>query len=116
MPWVEPVADFQCCTRPDTLGTQSRPSEIRCHAEKYDVSVGARRENATQLNARTIDARNCEIGWRAQAGSKLDRSGCIGHLYPQCPETENGQARKTAFADVRDNDFTCARLDRGDGG
>jgi hypothetical protein len=116
MPWVESVANFQCCTGPDTFGTQSRASKVRCHAEEYYVSVRARRENAAELNARTIDARNCEISRRAHAGSELDRIGCVGEFCSQRPETEDGQTGKAAFAAVSDDDFVCARLGRSDCG
>src|SRR5215831_4732639 len=114
MPWVEPVADFQSCTRPNPFGTQSRARKVRCNTEKYDVSVRARCENAAQLNTRTIDARNCEVSRRAYAGRELDRIGRVGDFRTQRPEAEDGQARQSAFADVCDHDFTSACFSRGD--
>ena len=90
MSGVEAVANFQCCTRPDTFGTQSRTGKVRCHAEEYDVSVRARRENAAELNARTIDAGNCEISRGAHAGSELDRIGGVGDFCSLRSVTEHG--------------------------
>src|SRR5215472_12383150 len=108
MSGVEAIADFQRGTRPDTFGAQSRTSKVRRHAEEKDVSVRAGRENAAQLNARAIDARDREIRQRTHAGRELDRIGCIGELGPQRAQTEGRQARKTALTDIRDDDFTRA--------
>src|SRR5215831_624619 len=113
MPWVESVADFQCSTRPNPFCTQSRARKVRCHTEKYDVSVRARCENAAQLNTRTIDARNCEIRRRAYAGRELDRIGRVGGFRAQRAKAKDRQARQSAFADVCDHDFTSACFSRG---